>query len=60
DLMREMQRVAPAMRRILLTGYPGLSDAEDACRNGLCERIMAKPWRKAELLAYLTESQPHG
>ena len=58
ELMQHMMAAQPAMRRILLTGYPGLVEAEDARRTGLCERVIAKPWGKDQLLAMLTEEVP--
>ena len=55
-LLEHLTALDPSMRRILITGYGESPELQRALSQGLCERIITKPWSKAELLTLVTDS----
>ncbi len=49
ELLREVSRRWPAVRRILLTGYADLATTQEAARQGWVEHSFSKPWEPDRL-----------
>jgi two-component system chemotaxis response regulator CheY len=51
ELLEVLQQKHPLVRRILLTAAPSEPEVREALASGLVERLIEKPWSRAELLA---------
>lgn len=65
ELVREIYRLRPAVRRIILSGYADIETVIDSINSGHVHKFIPKPWDDAELIAicreeygaYLTETK---
>jgi DNA-binding NtrC family response regulator len=55
ELLSELIRDQPLMRRVMLTGYGELPEVQGAHQEGLCERVIRKPFDREEVLACIYE-----
>lgn len=51
ELLEVLQQKHPQVRRMLLTAAPSEPEVREAVRSGLVERLVEKPWGRAELLS---------
>jgi len=56
ELLRQTKALAPAMVRILLTGYSDLAAIVGSVNDGEVFRFVSKPWQQEELQATLAEA----
>jgi CheY-like chemotaxis protein len=55
ELANEVRRRWPSIPVMLLTGFEGSDDVQDAVDQGLVHRLMTKPWRGAQLRQVVDE-----
>ncbi len=49
ELLRRMQRLHPAVRRVMLTAYGDLPDLRAAVETGLALAVVRKPWERRDI-----------
>ena len=54
DFLRDVKRLLPDAKRILITGYRGSKDVERCLRNDLAQGLIYKPWEIQEIIDILT------
>lgn len=60
-LLRQIQSAHPAPKRLLLTAHGDVPELEAAVKSGLAERLVVKPWDRAEIERIVAElARPEG
>ena len=55
SLLRQIQEAHPAPKRLLLTAHGDVPELEAAVASGLAERLVVKPWDRAEIERIVAE-----
>lgn len=50
ELLRVVAARWPETARVLVTGHADLDELQEACRSGLAAELVAKPWRRLDML----------
>ncbi|MBM4358284.1 MAG: response regulator [Deltaproteobacteria bacterium] len=59
DLLREVHKLYPKTRRLILSGYAETYAVMEAINEGHVDRFLAKPWNDQKLLGALIEAVAH-
>lgn len=60
EFLRDVQRIAPEVVRILSTAYADSEQLAEAARNGLIEYFVQKPWEIEKVTSILREAARQG
>jgi CheY-like chemotaxis protein len=55
SLLRQIQAAHPAPKRLLLTAHGDVPELEAAVSSGLADRLVVKPWDRAEIERIVAE-----